>query len=408
MNTGKLIVQVYANSNIEPVNNALVEIFGNDISKYTDINGMTEEFIMEAPPIENSEIPGHEDPYYTYDIRITKTEFIPFIIKGVEIFPDVTSRQEVILTSVDDLNVSSQELEIEPPVLNGDYAPTMNQGEEIQTEKKITSSRVLSQVIIPKYIIVHDGVPSNTSGANYRMSFIDYIKNVACCEIYPTWPKETIKANVAVIISFTLNRVYTEWYSSKGFDFTITSVTAYDQKYTYGRTTFESITRIVDEYFNQYINFPGREEPFLAYYNDGIKTNKEKQLSQWESQTLGVQGYSAINILKHYYGNNLTLKIADQVEGLPESYHGHIISIGACEKFVQEIQNQLNVIRGNYPGIPRITKPNGEYDQETLNVIIIFQKVFGLAKTGSVDYATFYKISLIYIAVKKLTASITT
>ena len=406
MNTGFLIVSVTVESNIQPVKDARVRVLNTDIETYTDLNGKSEVIELEAPSLEASNTPG-EVPYSTYDIEVTKEGLVPYIIRGVEIYPNVTSTQEIVMTSRDESNQEYQELDIEPPVLVGDYSPKLPDKEE-QPETPLIKPMVLPFIGVPEYIIVHDGVPSNTTASNYQVNFSDYIKNVACSEIYASWPRECIKANVIAIVSFTLNRVYTEWYRSKGYNFTITGVTAYDQKYTHGRTIFDSIANVVDEYFSTFIKFPGREEPFLAHYNDGIKLNNPGWLSQWGSKDLADKGYNALQILKYYYGNNLTLQVAPILENYPSSFPGYILKVGSCGEEVQIIQNQINTIRGNYPGIPRITNPNGEYDNETANSIRIFQNVFGLPKTGEVDYVTWYKISYIYTAVAKLTNSITT
>jgi hypothetical protein len=305
----------------------------------------------------------------------------------------VTAYQDVYFNSA---NEGETTINI-PDFYVGSYPPKIP---EEPLEPK--DSRVLPKVIIPEYVVVHDGVPTNTGAANYTVPYTDYIKNVACCEIYSTWPKETIKANVLAINSITLNRIYTEWYPSKGYNFTITSSTQYDQKFVYGRTIFDPISKVVDEVFTQYIARNGTTYPFFAQYCDGKIVNRANWLSQWGSEELGRKGYTALQILNYYYGNQVHIENATQVEGLPSSFPGYNLEIGACGQDIQKLQNELNVIRGNYPAIPVINQPDGNYDTQTQNSVKAFQKAFGLAQTGIVDYATWYKISAIYVAVAKL------
>ena len=406
MAIGRLIVKVYGSSVADPIFDAKVEILDNDLIYYTKEDGSTDAFVLDAPDIKYSLEPQHEvRPFSTYDIRVSKDDMVTTIVNNVEIFPEETAIQEVNLVSSDESNKELVELDLEDPVLWGDYAPTNYHENEEMTTPKI-SPKVLPSVVIPEYIIVHDGIPSNSSAANYYVSFPDYVKNVACSEIYSTWPLESIKANVLAIISFVLNRIYTEWYPSKGYSFTITSSTAYDQKYTYGRTLFSSITTVVDEIFDNYINFPGRIEPFLAQYRATDITTG--QMSQWGSKDLAMQGYSALNILKYYYGNNLVIKQASVTTDLPSSFPGYTLKNGSCGEEVQLIQNQLNKIRGSYPAIPIITNADGQFNTETYNAVKRFQSVFGLTSDGIVGFATWYKISYVFTAVSKLTASITT
>jgi hypothetical protein len=260
-----------------------------------------------------------------------------------------------------------------------------------------TGEIVLSRVVVPQYVVVHDGAPGNTAAKDYYVTFLDYIKNVASSEIYATWPDAAIRANVLAIMSFTLNRVYTEWYRGKGYDFTITSSTAYDQKWSYGRTIFESISRIADEMYTNYLSRPNVKQPILTQYCDGRQVTCPKWLSQWGSKELADQGLRTIEILRYYYGSNMYINTAEEISGIPASWPGEL-SVGSTGQKVRQLQEQLNGISNNYPAIPKLNV-DGIYGSLTQNSVKVFQSVFGLPVTGIVDYRTWYKISQIYVGV---------
>ena len=186
---------------------------------------------------------------------------------------------------------------------------------------------VLSRVVIPEYVVVHDGAPSDSTANDYYVRYRDYIKNVASSEIYATWPAATIRANVLAIMSFTLNRVYTEWYRGKGYNFTITSSTAYDHKFMYGRNIFQSIATIVDEIFENYLSRPNVRQPILTQYCDGQRVTCPNWMTQWGSKYLGDQGYSAIEILRNYYGSDIYINTAQGISGIPASWPGYDLTV---------------------------------------------------------------------------------
>ena len=233
------------------------------------------------------------------------------------------------------------------------------------------------------------------------MPFKDYIKNVASSEIYSTWDDEAIKANVLAIISFTLNRVYTEWYRNMGYNFTITNSTAYDQSYEYGRTIFDEISRIVDELFTTYIRRVGSNQPLFAQYSDGREVVRDGWLSQWGSQELAERGFTALDILRYYYGEDVYLEQADAVSGVPISYPGVELEIGSTGSAVTTIQQQLNRIGRTYISVGR-PRPDGIFGTETEASVKAFQKIFDLPQTGVVDLATWYQISQVYVALERL------
>ncbi len=251
---------------------------------------------------------------------------------------------------------------------------------------------------MPEYIIVHDGTPSDTTANNYYVRYKDYIKNVASCEIYATWPEATITANVLAIISFTLNRVYTEWYRSKGYNF---SSTAFDHKWINQKTVYENISQTVDRIFANYLSRPNVTQPLLTQYCDGKRVTCPNWLSQWGSKYLGDQGYTAIEILRNYYGDDIYINEAEQIAGVPSSWPGYNLSVGSTGESVRTIQEQLNRIGRNYQSIPTIAV-DGIFGNNTKAAVEQFQSIFNLPANGIVDYPTWYKISQIYVGVSRI------
>ncbi len=404
MAKGYLIVNVYSDSIANPVSGATVTISKNNqniITTKTNEEGKTELITLDTVDKNYSEQEQYQvKPYETYDVIVKTLGLTETKIEGVQIFDGIQSIQNVYMTSIDE-NQGESVSEISPNTLWGDYHPNIQEEEMIEEEG--ISPFVLQRVIIPETIVVHDGVPTNATAPNYNVPFIDYIKNVASSEIYSTWPKETIKANVLAIISFTLNRIFTEWYQSKGFDFTITATTSYDQKYTKNGTIFEPISTIVDEIFTNYIRSGIRLEPLLAHYKSS--TTEAGYLSQWGSKELGDKGYQALEILRYYYGNSINI-----YEAIPEGEYPYSFTTtlkeGDCSRDVYVLQNVLNYIRGSYPGIPIIENPSGFFDEQTKRAVLKFQSVFFLSQTGMVNQQTWYRLSYIFSAVSKMTNSI--
>ena len=264
-----------------------------------------------------------------------------------------------------------------------------------------TSGVVLQKPVVPEFIVVHAGGPNNTSAPNYRVPYKDYIKNVASCEIYSTWSENTIRSNIYAIVSFTLNRIYTEWYRGKGKNFDITNSTAYDHAFTYGRNIFESISEVVDDIFATYVRRVGRKQPLLTQYCDGKNVSCPGWMTQWGSKYLGDQGKTPFEILTNFYGSDIELVTADQVKGVPKSYPGYDLVIGSSGQEVRTIQEFLNRISQNYPLIPKVAQ-DGIYGANTAEAVRVFQGVFNLPKTGVVDYATWYKISDVYVGVTRI------
>ena len=253
---------------------------------------------------------------------------------------------------------------------------------------------------VPRSITVHLGAPDSWA-ENVTVSFPDYVKNVACSEIYPTWEPAAIQANVLAIISFALNRVYTEFYPSRGYDFQITSSTAYDQKFIRDRNIFENISRVVDEIFNDYIRRTGFVEPLAAKFCNGT-TSTCAGLSQWGSQELAQQGYGAMEILRYYYGDNIELVRDAPVQSLGQSYPGAPLRRGSTGAAVVTVKTMLNRVSQSYPAIPKLWPVTRVFDRETEEAVRVFQSTFDLAVDGVVGKATWYKLVYLYVGLNRL------
>ena len=408
MAQGYLQVDVVSDANSFPVQDADIVIARTEEpdkiieETRTNSSGQTENLPLDAPPLELSLLPEEtERPYAEYTIRITAPGFEPFVVLGTEVLADVTAIQGIRLRPLSNASAGEQTETVTIPdhTLYGDYLPKIAESEIKPVIE--TGEIVLSRVVVPQTVVVHDGVPTNASAANYYVPYRDYIKNVASSEIYATWPRSTIVANVLAIMSFTLNRVYTEWYRNQGYDFTITSSTAYDHKWIYGRNIFESISVVVDDIFDNYLSRPGVKQPILTQYCDGRKVRCPGWMTQWGSCELGEAGYSPIEILRNFYGDDMYINTAEQISGIPASWPGYDLKIGATGDKVRQLQEQLDAISSVYTAIPDIS-PDGIYGPATAEAVRKFQSIFGLPQTGVVDFATWYKISHIYVGITRI------
>lgn len=406
MAQGYLQVDVVSDVNNFPVQDAEITISSVDAPEtvirrlMTNSSGQTENVVLEAPPKALSLRPGDVRPYSEYQVAVSAPGYEPAVIAGTEILADTTAIQNVRLHPLAGYDGEEKErITIPEHTLYGEYPPKIAESEIKPTTE--SGEIVLSRVVVPQTIVVHDGLPSNASAKNYYVPYRDYIKNVASSEIYATWPQATIVANVLAIMSFTLNRVYTEWYRNQGYDFTITSVTAYDHKWIYGRNIYETISVVVDDIFDSYLSRPGVKQPILTQYCDGRKVSCPQWLTQWGSCELGEQGYSPIEILRHFYGDDLYINTAEQISGIPASWPGADLTVGSSGEKVRQIQEQLDTISRIYTAIPPVT-PDGIYGPATARSVEVFQSVFGLPETGAVDFATWYKISHIYVGITRI------
>ena len=366
----------------------------------TDSSGLTQVIDLSAPPLDYSQEPTNNVPYSLYDVLVERDGFSPVSIRGVQVFPQSTALQKVSLQENANRSSRAEIIIIQPNTLIGNFPAKIPESPDKPLPPP-TGGVVLPKPVVPEFITVHQGSPNDASAPNYRVPYKDYIKNVASCEIYSTWPESTIRANVFCIISFTLNRIYTEWYRGKGKNFDITSSTAYDHAFNYGRNIYDSISAIVDEIFSTYIRRFGRKQPLLTQYCDGKNVTCPQWLSQWGSKYLGDQGYIPYDILTYYYGNDIELPTAEQVSGSPSSYPGFDLTVGSNGESVRQIQEFLNRIAQNYPLIPKVAV-DGTYGEATAEAVRVFQGIFNLPKTGVVDYATWYRISDIYVGVTRI------
>lgn len=401
---GRLQINVTANVGLIPIENASITISftGEPNSTVetlrTDSSGQTDTVDLETPPLQYSLTPNSPMPYSEYTVSVTAPGYEPVIVSGVEVLPNVTAVQNIEMTPTEMTQDTEEIIAIPDHTLYGDYPPKIPEDEIKPMDE--SGEIVLSRVVIPEFIVVHDGVPNDSTAPNYYVRYRDYIKNVVSSEIYATWPESAIYANTLAIMSFTLNRVYTEWYRNQGYNFTITSSTAYDQKWIRGRNIYSNIDRLVDSIFANYLSRPGVRQPIFTSYCDGRNVTCNG-LSQWGSKYLGDEGYSPIQIIRYYYGSDMYINTAVAVSGVPSSWPGYNLNIGASGDKVLQIQQQLNRIAQNYPAIPRVTA-DGVYGPRTAEAVRVFQGVFNLPQSGIVDYPTWYKISEIYVGVSRI------
>lgn len=403
-NSGFLQINVTDNQNV-PIENAVINLSyagrPEDIIRTLNTNnsGQTENVELEAPPVILSRT---EDniimPYAEYSIYVSAEGYEPVDVSGIEILSETSSVQAVRMTASTPTG-RGNEIVIPAHTLYGYYPPKIAEAEIKPMDE--TGEIVLSRVVVPETVIVHDGSPSDNTAMNYYVPYTDYIKNVASCEIYATWSDATITANILAIMSFTMNRVYTEWYRNRGYDFTITSSTAYDHKWIYGRNIYDNISEIVDEIFDQYLSRPEVRQPILTQYCDGRRVTCPNWMSQWGSKDLGDRGYSPIEILRYYYGEDIYINTAEAISGIPSSWPGYNLTVGSRGDKVRQMQDQLDTIAGVYSSIPRIAA-DGIFGENTRRAVETFQGIFGLPRTGVVDFKTWYKISQIYVGITRI------
>lgn len=377
-------------TDVSPQNYEVYLISGKD--------GKTPEVRLSAPNVNSSFDRDITNLAYSrYDVYIEKEGFVPILVRGVQIFPDVTSELPLTLEP-DVLEFPSTLVRVYD--VPGNAVTQSPQRERAYEENEIITD-VLPELVIPESIVVHLGAPDDTAAENLTVTFTEYIKNVASSEIFPTWDEAALRANILAQISLTLNRIYTEWYPSRGYPFQITNSTRYDQAFVKGRNIFENISLIVDDVFNDFIRREGFYEPLFAQYCDGIRTSCNG-MSQWGSQALAERGYDFFSILREYYGNDIELASTQNISNAVSSYPGELLTLGSVGDDVLSIQIQLDRIRRDYPLIPRITRLNGRFNEETRDAVRTFQEIFNLTPDGIVGKATWYKISRIYVAVTKL------
>ncbi|MCL2350819.1 MAG: peptidoglycan-binding protein [Defluviitaleaceae bacterium] len=400
MGSGTLRFEISTANGDLPVAGALIKVMdtaGNVLfERRSDAGGLADDVTLDAPDAALSQDANYKgDVFGKYNVSVTADGFSPIAINGVQIFDGVGSVLPVVMYPQLDgtTRVLPRTYDIPENTLKNPE-PRNPPGEVPPME------RVLREVIIPDFITVKLG-PPDSHAQTTRVPFIDYIKNVASSEIYPDWPKAALEANILCQISFALNRVYTEWYPTRGYNFNITNSTRFDQFFVPGRNIFDTVSVIVDRIFNHYIARIGFKEPYFAEYCNGT-TATCPGLSQWGTVTLANQGYAPLDILKYYYPNDIEIVVCNRFSPINESYPGQPLSVGSSGEAVQQMQIYLNRISGDFPLIPRIQNPNGIFGADTQAAVRAFQKQFNLTQDGVIGRATWNYISRIYVAVKKL------
>ena len=397
-NTGTLRIQTFAARQSAPMEGVTVTVQGDGFTlhRITDVTGSAADIPVEAPACTLS---LDEDntirPYAVVSLTATKPGYRTVRIEGIQIFAgQITLAQPAMIPVTEEGKaIPDAPIVIPPhPLFAG------SDGSGAQPVENCVP-RVLDKVIIPKNITVHLGKPA-AAARNVTVSFRDYIANVASSEVYPTWPEQALRANIHCQISLALNRIYTEWYPSKGYSFNITNSTSYDQYYVHGRTVFDVMVRLTDDIFNTYIRKTGTVNPYYAEYCDG-KSVTCPGLKQWGTLTLANQGRSALSILKYYYGSNIEIIRTNNIQSIPQSYPGSPLRQGSTGAAVFTLQRQLNRITKDYPFLGLLTV-DGIFGRKMTETVKKFQKQFNLTADGVVGRSTWYKISYIYVSVKDL------
>lgn len=399
MAIGYLIIQARTAHDALPLKGAQIWVMdGQEKNIYhltTDESGETERVALETLDRSLSLDPNYQGiPYISYHVLAFANGFNSVHISGIPILEGETAIQPIEFVPMRKVQriPTVTEIQIGPPAVS-------MTGDRYQNVPD-TDPQVLRQVVIPNPITVHLGAPAQTA-SNVQVSFPDYVKNVASSEIYPTWPNASLRANTYAIITFALNRVYTEWYRSRGYSFDITNSTAYDQNFIYGRNIYQSISLIVDQIFNEYVRRQGQNAPYFTSFCNGT-TATCPGLSQWGTVTLANQGLSPLQILRSYYQKDVEIAETNIITGIVSSYPGTALRTGSTGLDVQTIQTYLERIRRNYPAIPAITDEAGVFGESTKAAVTRFQSIFNLAPDGIVGKATWNKLSYLYTSVTRL------
>lgn len=399
MAIGYLIIQTRTAHDAVPLNGVQIKIMDNlrniVYTLATNENGETPKVPLETKDKSFSLNPYFSGtPYISYNVLAQTAGFNSLFITDIPILDGETAILPIMLVPMQEFQRSPLFTEISIG------KPAVAMQESRSQPRPDIEPYVLRQVVIPNPITVHLGSP-NASASNIQVSFPEYVKNVASSEIYPTWPDAALTANIYSIITFALNRIYTEWYRSRNYNFDITNNTAYDQYFIYGRPIYESISKIVDKIFNEYVRRQGQNAPYFTSFCNGT-TATCQGLSQWGTVTLANQRYTPLQILRSYYPNDIEIVKTNIISGILSSYPGTPLKEGSTGLDVQTIQTYLNRIRRNYPAIPVITDQEGVFQDGTKAAVTRFQSIFNLEPDGIVGNATWYKISTVFTAVARL------
>ncbi len=404
MGTGYLKIATSTANGVAPVANASYIIKDKSgavlYTGLTDANGESPVYSLQAPDSEFSQTPlARVTPFALYDVSVRQNDFQSIDKIDVQVFDKITTVVALNLEPYINGQDDADQAFITPP--QNVSMPTTTRG-QLGTNEILGATpgeRVLTSVVVPDYITVHLGTP-NSSATNVRVPFIDYIKNVVSSEIYPTWPTNALLANITAIVTFALNRIYTEWYRARGYSFDITNSTAYDMAYVQNREIFANISQLVDGVFTVYANREGFRNPYFTEFCNGT-TATCRGLSQWGTVSLANNGLSVLEILRYYYPKDLILSNAP-TGTVQSSYPGSPLRLGSSGTDVRRIQTFLNRIRQNYPLIPTISPVDGVFGAQTQEAVKVFQRTFNLTSDGVVGIGTWNKISQIYTAVTGL------
>lgn len=399
MAVGYLLIQARTAHDAVPLSGVQIRITDSDSNTLyeltTDENGETPAISLETMDKSFSQTPYYNGlPFMSYSVLAQTPGFDSLFVTDIPIYDGQTAVLPMVLTPM----LWTQRQSMTQEIFIGKPAVAMRETSE--QEGTYLEPRILRQVVIPELITVHLGTPSSNA-QNVRVSFPEYVKNAASSEIYPTWPEAALTANIYAIITFALNRIYTEWYRSRGYSFDITNSTAYDQYFVQGRPIYDSISRIVDNIFNEYVRRQGHIAPYFTSFCNGT-TATCQGLSQWGTVTLANQGLTPLEILRSYYPKDVEITETEIVTGILSSYPGTPLRVGSTGLDVQTIQTYLNRIRRNYPAIPAITDEDGVFGDSTKAAVTKFQSIFNLTADGIVGKSTWYKISSLYTAVTRL------
>lgn len=399
MATGILRIQAFAARQSAPVEGVMVNIVGDGFTaaRMTDAEGNAADVTLTAP---DCALSLEEDnttrlPYAVCSLTASKAGYRTVRIQGIQVFAgQVTLAQPEMIPETEE----GRDVE-DPPIVIPPHPLFAGGGGSGRAPADPCAPRVLDRVIIPKNITVHLGKPA-ASARNVTVSFRSYIANVASSEVYPTWPESALRANIHCQISLALNRIYTEWYPSRGYSFNITNSTSYDQYYVHGRTVFDVMVRLTDDIFNTYLRKTGTVNPYYSEYCDG-KSVTCPGLKQWGTVTLAKQGKTPLQILKYYYGSNIEIVRTNNIQAIPQSYPGSPLRQGDSGTAVFTLQRQLNRIAKDYPFLGKLTV-DGVFGPRMVSTVKTFQRQFNLTADGVVGRQTWYKISYIYVSVKDL------
>lgn len=394
---GILHVQVLCELGSRPIDTATIEIYKkNDQNPLlatltTDISGNLIPLELPAPPLAYSMVPSDDLPYSEYILVVSSPGLRTVIIDSSQIFPNTISTQRVSLPIITTNAHNSLVLTISPNYLSSALSPKVYE----ETIKKQFETGELMPVIIPEFVTVHNGLPNDALAENYTVEYRDYIRNVVSSICYPTWPIEALYAIILVVQSFTLNRVYTNWYMNQGYKFDITSTAAFDQLWVHGRNTYLNINTAVDYMFNLFIASPGISQPLLTQFCPGVLADCPDMLSLWGAKIFADTGYDYLSILHYYYGDLVYVSYSNDVEGIRFPWVQVALSLGSTGDDVTNLQNQLNIISRVYQAIPA-PELNGTYGPATEASVRAYQRIFDKPITGIVDSATYYSLSKLY------------